>query len=215
MFKAVIFDFDGVLFDSQKWITKLEHSFFVNEGLPVKEEDLYYAIGTADGDKPYYEIYHSNKDKIKSSYDIFKNKMQKYINDHSNYDFNNIIFPATRKLLIYLSKKGYKVALASSSDNDYIKRHLRETELENYFEVILTGDQFKEAKPNPEIYECCIKKLAIDRKYICVVEDSTNGIKAAKRADLYTFAIKDKYFGLDQSMADIIVEDLTDLFNYL
>ena len=215
MFNAIIFDFDGVLFDSQKWVTKLEHSFFMSKGLPVKEEDLYYTIGTADGEMPYYKIYQRHCNLINTDYGIFKKEMQEYIKSRSNYDFNNIIFPATRKLLAYLSSKDYRVALASSSDSNYISRHLKETKLEEYFEVVLTGDQFKEAKPNPEIYRCCLTKLGLNSNCVCAVEDSTNGIKAAKGADLYTFAIKDNYFGMDQSMADKIILDLADLFDFL
>jgi len=71
--------------------------------------------------------------------------------------------------------------------------------LENYFEVILSGEMFDQSKPNPDIYLTAAKKLGFNPEECLVVEDSIYGITAAKLAGMYTVALEESRFGIDQS----------------
>ena len=74
--------------------------------------------------------------------------------------------------------------------------------------MIVTGDDFKESKPNPEIYLYCQKTLKLKSDECLVVEDSPIGIEAGKRAGLKVVARKDTKLNMDQSLADYYIDDL-------
>ena len=80
--------------------------------------------------------------------------------------------------------------------------------MERYFSYTISGEELKESKPNPEIYLISRDALACDD--CLAVEDSTLGIAAAKAAGIYTVALKQGFF-MDQSKADIIINELTEL----
>lgn len=87
--------------------------------------------------------------------------------------------------------------------------------LRKYFSLIVSGEQFKESKPNPEIYLYTIKELNVNKDEAIIIEDSSKGILAANRAGIKVLALKDDKFGLDQSQADIIINELNDIIKLI
>ncbi len=92
---------------------------------------------------------------------------------------------------------------------------LKENELECYFNIIVSGEDFKESKPNPEIYHDTRAKLQLAPEECLIVEDSSYGIQAGKAAGMEVVAIKDTQFSFDQSAADYFIDKTTDLINLL
>ena len=88
-------------------------------------------------------------------------------------------------------------------------------DLRKYFTLIVSGEQFKESKPNPEIYLHAIKELNVNKDEAIIIEDSPKGILAANRAGIKVLALKDDKFGLDQSQADIIINELNDIIKLI
>lgn len=88
--------------------------------------------------------------------------------------------------------------------------------LDTYFKVILSGEEFSESKPNPAIYNRAAELLDIPKQQILIVEDSekgiTAGIAAGIAAGIDVWAIEDKYFGMNQSQANVLVSDLSQFF---
>ena len=90
---------------------------------------------------------------------------------------------------------------------------LKENELGSYFTVVVSGEEYKESKPDPEIYNDVKRQLGLNSEECLVVEDSTYGIRAAKAAGLEVIAVDDPRFSFDQSEADGWIKKVTDLLS--
>ena len=120
--------------------------------------------------------------------------------------------PGLMQSLEFFKKNNFKIALASSGTKEYINLVLKKFKLAKYFDVVVSGDDVKFGKPDPETYLIACKKLQIMPKKIIVLEDATKGIDAAKTAGCICIAVKNPYT-LKQNLAaaDLIINSLTDL----
>ena len=107
------------------------------------------------------------------------------------------------------------MALASSTGPKLIARIVEETGMRPLFDLIVSGKQFRQSKPNPEIYHYTAKTLRVPEEECFVIEDSTVGIQAASRAGMVIAALKDDRFGFDQSPADFHIESIADILEIL
>jgi beta-phosphoglucomutase-like phosphatase (HAD superfamily) len=111
-----------------------------------------------------------------------------------------------------LKKAGFRLALASSSNFDHIQIVLKKLNLEDCFEVILSGDHVEKGKPNPEIYQKTAQKLRVRPEQCLVLEDTQTGVSAAKGAKMKCIAVPNQYTkGQDFSKADVRVKSLLDI----
>jgi len=118
--------------------------------------------------------------------------------------------PGLAKLLRFLRKSDFKVALATSSVKKYVEIILKKFKMEDIFKVLITAEDVKNGKPHPEPYCLALKWLGLSAKDCRVIEDSGIGIKAAKAAKIKTFAIKNQLedWNQDLSQADLVLENL-------
>ena len=110
--------------------------------------------------------------------------------------------PGVADTIDELRSRGVRVALASSSPMDSILAVLEACDLSDKFELIVSGKDFHESKPNPAIYLYTIEKLDLDASECCCIEDSVPGIAAGKAAGLTVFAKREDRFGFSQDRAD-------------
>ncbi|HCK0663014.1 TPA: HAD-IA family hydrolase, partial [Enterococcus faecium] len=110
--------------------------------------------------------------------------------------------------LEWLKKKKIKMAIASSSPMDTINEVVTTCKIESYFDCLISGRDLPESKPNPTIFLKASEQLRIPVEECLVIEDSYNGIKAGKRANMKVLAIKDKRFSQDVSLADDVIYDI-------
>ena len=129
----------------------------------------------------------------------------------SQMDYPSIFRQEARTVLEWLKQQGYRLALASSTQMDIIQRVLRENQIGGYFSQVVSGGQFRRSKPDPEIYHYTAARLGVKESRCFVVEDSTFGITAAKRAGMTVAALEDDRFGFDQSGADFRIRDLREI----
>ena len=80
---------------------------------------------------------------------------------------------------------------------------------------IISSDEVKKSKPNPDVYLKACEVLEVSNEDVFVIEDSSMGIEAGKNANIKVIALKDHYFGQDQSKADFIFEDLGEVLEFL
>ena len=122
------------------------------------------------------------------------------------------VMPGLMQSLEFFKKNKLRIALASSGTKEYINLVLKKFKLAKYFDVIVSGDDVKFGKPDPETYLIACKKLQIMPKKIIVLEDASKGIEAAKTAGCICIAVKNPYT-LKQNLAaaDLIINSLTDL----
>lgn len=204
MIKAVIFDMDGVLIDSEPVYLQYDLEFAQTKNPDVKLEDLYGMIGSSREDAwGCMERAIHNGQTWQELREEFSRK-----DIFPLMDYRKIFRPEARVLLDKLKSDGYRLALASSTQMNIIERVLRENEIYGYFEVIVTGAMFERSKPDPEIYHYTAKQLGVKEEECFVVEDSTYGVTAAARAGMTVAALIDERFHFDQSLANYRIRSL-------
>ncbi len=203
MIKAVIFDMDGVLVDSEPVYQEATINVLDSLNIKATKEDL---LKLAGGSSLHFNKFIQDVSKGSISCEDFNKICDQYYLDNP-VKYEEIMFPHVRETLDYLKFKGYILALASSSKEYEIENVLKRCDLKDYFKLIISGEVFKESKPNPEIYLTCIEKLNLEADECVAVEDSEYGIEAAKKAGLICIAKRDDRFNYDQSKADYFIDD--------
>lgn len=212
-FEAFIFDMDGVLIDSETFYTEMEQINFIQLGLNISHEEHITYQGTATD-----EMWKKIKAKHKVPYSI--DELVKMTNDLTIPVFKNMEkmepMPGVIKLLDKLKSRKIPLALASSSFPEVIEIVLDKTGLRDYFDEVVNSRMVGKSKPAPDIFLLAANQLNISPQRCIVIEDSTNGITAAKSAGMYCIA----YNGpgaehQDQSQADFIIQDYETLSNSL
>lgn len=211
MFKAVIFDMDGVLIDSEPLQLKRQKEYLDYLGVAVPDQELIKMVG--GNKKMYFDIiskYYSGE----PNYRAYYQKFQQYFKDHP-INYRKLLNPDAIPLLKWLQKQGLKLALASSGAPEKIKTVLTQCQLTQFFDPVISGNMFKQSKPNPEIYNTVAAKLGLENKQCVVIEDSDYGIAAGKNAGMFTIALKEERFPFSQSAADYLVDSLSDVKHVL
>ena len=211
MIKAVFFDFDGVIVDSEKLHADNTLDYFKEANIPLSKNIVYGDIGTNPKMNYWLHVYNNNKDIIPYTYEEFMNGLAISRKKLKNFNYGTIIFPEVKEALITLKEKGFLLALASSSAMEYLQKNIKACGLEGIFDFIISGRDLIESKPSPQIYNKCKEHFGLSDEECVVVEDSTIGIQAAKNANLYTIGIKDYRFGMNQEKADILVNNLAEV----
>lgn len=208
---TIIFDMDGVLFDSERMYINEIISFFKQYDIYLTNDICKVVIGVDN--KRFYKIVYQWWNN-KTSFNEFVIILKQYFNNLKR-DYSKLLNDNALELLRYLKENGYKIALASSSQKSVIINALKTSNIIEYFDLITSGDQFKESKPNPEIYLYTINKLHSSKEETIIVEDSYPGIQSAINAGIEVLALKDDYFGIEQANANYIIDNLIDIKDYL
>ncbi len=202
--KAVLFDMDGVLIDSEHYYMKGTFNMLKEVGFKGKLEDVYIVIGTTL--ERTYEL------EVELMNNLFSVEQMKEMNDRYFMEhplpFKDIKKEGVNEILDYLKNKGIKIALCSSSPLDNITQVLKECEIQHYFDFVVSGEQFTESKPHPEIYLHAADVLGVKPDQCIVVEDSNAGVTSGYNAKMIVIGIQDEILNHDQSLATVSVSNL-------
>ena len=215
MIRGLFFDLDGVLIDSEYWHQKLNERCLKDLGCEDIDPRVFHVlIGSGKGVDAWAKIYEGIPSRYREN--DFKQTFRKYKMKQYDYPpFRQIVFPEVRDALHELKDLGYRMACCSSSAKAYIEKALKDCEIDGCFELIITGHDFSQSKPNPEIYLTAMDRMELDRSECMVIEDSPYGLEAGKNAGMVSVARRDEHFNLDQSKADYIIDSLSDLKNLI
>lgn len=215
MIKGLLFDLDGVLVDTEIWHIKLDEVCLKDLGYDDVDPMVFVSlIGAGKGMDPWEEIYRKLPEKYR--YNGFKDNFRNYKSTLFSYPpFSELIFPEVRESLKTLKNNGYLLACCSSSKPDYINKALRDCDIYQYFDVVLSGHDFTKSKPDPEIYLTAMKKLNLVNDECAVIEDSSYGIEAGKNAGMEVLCIRDHFFNINQTRADYMFENLKEITDFL
>lgn len=207
MIKAVIFDMDGVIIDSEGVYLEYQLEFAKKKNPNVKLEDLYPMVGATK--QECWEVV----ERVISNGQTWEELRTEFrLRDiYSEMDYQSIYRMEVTDTLKQLKNAGFRLAVASSTHLEIVERVLKENAIRDYFEAVVSGEQFKKSKPDPEIYLYTAGQLMLKPEECLAVEDSTIGITAAHRAGLKIAAVIDTRYGFDQSLADYRLNQVKDV----
>lgn len=186
MIKAVIFDMDGTMIDTER--IKENGWKYAGKclGIEIDDEILNQIRGT---NKKYIREIFSKKFNIINFEELYQLR-EKFIEE--NIETNGIkMKKGLMVILNFLKDNNYKIAVASSSHEKTIKKYLEKMNILEYFNVIVGGDMVENGKPDPEIYLKSIDLLKIPKEQCIGVEDSINGILSVYNAGIKPVMIPD------------------------
>ncbi len=206
MIKAVIFDMDGVLFDTEPMVFEATKKLFEKYNVKIKHSDSKKLFGIDA--KKFIKIL-AKKYNIKEDITKLREERRDYYKDIKT---KVKVFPGILKLLKELKKNKIKIALATSSSKASLNHNFKSSKLsKKFFEVINTRDKIKNTKPDPEIFIKTIKDLKLKSEDCIIIEDSIAGVEAAKRAEVNTIAVTNSFPRSKLKKADLIVSSAKEL----
>ena len=204
---GVIFDMDGVIIDSEPVYRSLNEQIYKRLGIKVEDSFKSKYIGVTARTKwklikEHYNLSQSIEELLKVENEVFS---------QAEWDYRKILYPGVKPLLKKLQMNAVPLALATSSGRLRVNEVLEQCNLAGYFKKVITGDEVKNGKPDPEIFLLAAKLINIPPENCIVIEDSYNGLVAAKDANMYGVGIRHPEIQVDLSIADIIVESLEEI----
>ena len=207
--KAVLFDMDGVIVDTEPLHRKAYFSMFKEYGMDVTEE-LYATFTGASTKKVCNTLI--DKFGLDATHEDLTNVKRAFFKDLFYNDSEFDLIPGVRQLIEHYYNNGVKLVLASSASRVTIDMVFEKFGLEPYFLGKISGADLKESKPHPEIFELAAKMAEEPIENCMVIEDSTNGILAAHRAGIFCSAYNSENSALqDLSLANISVNEFHEL----
>lgn len=206
-YKAVVFDMDGVIFDSEKLILEGWQELAEKYGFENIAEVFYKCIGVnATATKQIFLDYYGEE----FPYDEYKKEISAAY--HAKYDGGRLPQkPGVRELLTFLKENDFKIGLASSTRIAVVEQQIVDAGLREYFDDLTGGDMLQKSKPEPDIYLMACEHLGVDPKEAIAIEDSYNGIRAAYRAGMAPVMVPDM-IGADEEMERMTTKILADLY---
>jgi HAD superfamily hydrolase (TIGR01509 family) len=205
--KALIFDFDGLVLDTETTDFQSWEEIYWTFGVELPFEMWAKGVGAslqAFNPLDYLETLVGPVDRLK----VKSTQKQRLL---SLIDAQPLM-PGVNHYLNQARTLGLKVAIASTSSQDWVTRHLSRHGLEERFDCIMTGDRVARVKPFPDVYLAALSDLKLESREAIAFEDSPNGIRAAKAAGLYCVAVPNPVtIKMDTSQADLVLNSLANM----
>ncbi|MCS0672787.1 HAD family phosphatase [Cytobacillus firmus] len=184
MIKAVIFDFDGTIVDTESlWYEVFKQILSEDYGFELGLEDFAKGIGTTDD----------------ILFNYIDSKLGIQINRESVQEKTEKAFQSQRDILILREgiqdliekciEKGLKLGVASSSGRDWVKHYLAQFGIEGHFQTIKTKEDVEKVKPDPALYIKALEEMGVEPEESLAIEDSVNGSIAAVQAGMHCAAV--------------------------
>ena len=188
-FRAVIFDLDGVLADSEPWWNEIDKKLLGEYGIVYRGEYHRNVLGVSY--RLAVEFYRKAFGLSTPTGELMRRRGEIAAEFFSN---RVGLFPSTRAVLGELQQMNLRLAVATSSVSASALPFLDRHQLTAFFVVIVTGDEVEHGKPSPDIYLRAAKKLGVTATECLVIEDALSGIAAARAAGMRVAAIPDRRF---------------------
>lgn len=203
--KAYLFDMDGTLADSENYYVNSTQNCFAEQGIQKTKKEIKDVIVGIDMDATYKyvsEVLGVPFVKAKEIYDDY------FIRNPLKY--KGYLFPESLEVIKNLKQRGYKLALCTVNERKCVDDFLS-CGFEGLFDFIICYDDGVKMKPDPDVYLKTINALNLNPDEVIIVEDSTNGIKAGKKAGAYVIGVDEANLNMDLSEADKVIKNLKEI----
>ena len=209
MLKAILFDMDGVIVDTEPLHHKAYFGMF--DTLNIEVSEAHYqtftgqsTINVCKSICHHFKLSNNPEDLVQVKRNIFK--------DLFKNDPNLQLLDGVLNLIKEYHENGLTLVLASSASMGTINSVFTRFDLDKYFIAKLSGADLKESKPHPEIFLKAAEISGYDKKHCLVIEDSTNGIKAANAADIFCVGYKSIHSkNQDYSKANLVINNFEEI----
>lgn len=212
-YDAVIFDMDGVIFDSEIATMNCWIELAPKYGIHNIKELFFACIGTNKARTKEIVLEAYGKD---FPFDTYAKEASNLY--HTKYDGGRLpMKTGVIELLEFLKKKNKRIALASSTRRQTVINQLKDANILDYFDAVICGDMVEKSKPSPDIFLKACEELNIKPEKAYAIEDSYNGIRAAKTGNLKPILVPDLLPENDEmrALSEKILKSLLEVIDYL
>jgi len=203
--KAIIFDFDGVVVDTEPLYENAENRLFREYGVVVSEEDWRKFKGLSE--EAFYR-YIRDKFKIRAPLQELKEKGREYLKEEFK---KNIRYVDGFLDFFRAIRDSYITALVTSSSEEILTWIFNNTKIENCFDFIVTSQDVNNSKPHPEPYLKACQLMGIKPSEAVAIEDSINGIKSSTEAGILTIGLATTFSPEELTGADFVAKDYAEV----
>ena len=208
MHKAILWDNDGVLVDTERWYYEATKRVMKEEGYSLTL-DVYRKTFLKSNSGAWHLLKDCNKEYIR------KLRKRRNLIYSSLLQTKDIYIQGLSEILSKLNNK-YKMGIVTSSRREHFDIIHKRSNILKYFDFVITSNDFSYSKPSPEPYLIGINSTGYKASSCLAIEDSERGVISAKKADLFCFALpNDMTAAGDFSKADVILDNLNDIFLHL
>lgn len=209
MLKALIFDFDGLILDTETPEMQVWQELFARYGQAFSVNTWGQIVGGA-GHTTFEPAVHLENLVGHPIDRMAINQLARQLSDEAI--LRQPVLPGAVELIRNAKSKAYPLAIASSSLHAWVDNHLKRLGLFEYFAAILCADDVPRTKPDPGLYLAALRALKVEGRETVVFEDSPNGIQAAKTAGIFTVAVPNPLtIQLKLDQADLVLNSLEDV----
>jgi len=209
LLKALIFDFDGLILDTETPEMQVWQDIYTRHGQPFSVQTWGQIVGGA-GNSDFEPTSHLENLLGHPIDRKAMNQLARQLSDEAI--LLQPVLSGVMNLLEAAKNKSYELAIASSSPHIWVDNHLKRLGLFDYFEAILCADDVTRTKPDPGLFLAALRALRVHAGEAVVFEDSPNGILAANAAGIFTVAVPNlltAQLGVDK--ADLVLSSLDDV----
>ncbi|HUS84318.1 MAG TPA: HAD family hydrolase [Anaerolineales bacterium] len=206
--EALIFDFDGLILDTETTRLQAWEEVFAEYGLSVSRVEWASLLGTSMDHPAPYEIIEKHIGEPIDRESIRTRCTQRELDLIQSEE----VMPGVADLITAARARGLRLGVASSSDRKWVSGHLKKLGLDTYFESVRCADDVSRTKPSPDLYLAVLHDMGIQPDKAIAFEDSLHGVKAAKGAGIFCVAVPNNVTRhLPFPEADLTVNSLSEM----
>lgn len=210
MIQACIFDLDGTVLEDEDEYGRAFAA--VLKKLGINDPEKYPIKGGIGVEENWKQLVRDHNLKVDKTPEELSIETQK---EYIKLLHEVTIRDGFPELVAQVKELGMQTALATSNDWSTVERIFEELKLAEYFDCVVTGEEVRLKKPDPEIFLNAAERLAVDPAHCLVFEDAEAGIKAAKAADMKVIGISSQVRDENLDEADLVVSDFTQVYEFL